>query len=106
MKDVENMKAVAEKLKKSGARIHLIFAKTAESFTQKEIELFEATKKQGYQVILLTNKEIEPYNPYYESDDSQQLPHRYAHSFDDMVRNSDFRYFRPKAASEGAPIWS
>jgi hypothetical protein len=90
------MKAVADKLKKIGAHTYLIFAKTAESFTQKEMELFEATKKQGYPVILFTNKEIEPYNPYYEGNDREQLPHRYAHSFDEMVRNSDFRYFRPK----------
>jgi hypothetical protein len=95
-KDVENMKAVADKLKKIGAHTYLIFAKTAEAFTQKEIELFDATKKQGYPVILFTNKEIEPYNPYYEGNDREQLPHRYAHSFDEMVRNSDFRYFRPK----------
>ena len=95
-KDVENMKAVADKLKTIGAHTYLIFAKTAEAFTQKEMELFEATKKQGYPVILFTNKEIEPYNPYYEGNDREQLPHRYAHSFDEMVRNSDFRYFRPK----------
>jgi hypothetical protein len=95
--DIENMKAVADKLKTIGAYVYLIFAKAADSFTQKEIELFEATKKQGYRVILLTNKEIEPYDPYYESNDNEQLPHRYAHSFADMVRNSDFRYFRPKS---------
>lgn len=95
-KDVENMKAVADKLKTIGAHTYLIFAKTADSFTQKELDLFAATKKQGYRIILLTNKEIEPYHPYYEGNDAEQLPHRYAHSFDEMVRNSDFLYFKPK----------
>jgi DNA-directed RNA polymerase subunit RPC12/RpoP len=98
-KDVENMKSVADKLKKIGAHTYLIFAKTAESFTQKEIELFAATRKEGYPVILFTNKEIEPYNPYYDGDEQEQLPHRYVHSFDEMVRNSEFRYLRPKPAT-------
>jgi hypothetical protein len=93
------MKTVADKLKKIGAHTYLIFAKTAESFTQKELDLFEATKEQGYRIILLTNKEIEPYHPYYESNDREQLPHRYAHSFDEMVRNSGFRYFRTRPAT-------
>jgi hypothetical protein len=63
-KDVENMKSVADKLKKIGAHTYLIFAKTADSFTQKETELFAAIKKDGYPVILLTNREIEPYNSF------------------------------------------
>jgi hypothetical protein len=101
-KDVDNMKGVAEQLKKIGAEMYLIFAKTAERFTEKEIALFAATKRDGYPVILLTNKEIEPYNPYYNGNEQEQLPHRYVHSFDDMVRNSEFRYLRPKQTIEDA----
>jgi hypothetical protein len=61
-------------------------------------ELFATTKKDGYPAILLTNREIEPYNPYYNGSEEEQLPHRYVDSFDEMVRNSEFRYFRPKPA--------
>jgi hypothetical protein len=59
------------------------------------MELFRAAKSEKYSVILLTNKEIEPYNPYYEGADSDTLPHKYVHSFDEMVRNSEYRYFQP-----------
>ncbi len=97
--DVGNMKSVADKLKKIGAHTYLIFAKTAESFTQKEMELFTATRNEGYLVILFTNKEIEPYDPFHDADEQEQLPHRYVHSFDEMVRNSEFRYLRPKPAT-------
>jgi hypothetical protein len=91
-KDIANMMSVADELKKIGAKVYLIFAKTADRFTDKEIRLFTVAKTEGYSVILLTNKELEPYHPYYDGNDREQLPHRYAHSFDDMARNSDFRH--------------
>jgi hypothetical protein len=94
--DVTHMKAVAEKLKATGVRPHLVFSKTADSFSAKEIDLFRTAKAENYSVILFTNKEIEPYNPYYEGDDSDKLPHKYAHSFDEMARNSEYRYLAPK----------
>ena len=53
--------------------------KTAESFSSEEIELFKTAKKAGYSVILFTNKEIEPYHPYYESGDKEELPHVTTH---------------------------
>jgi len=61
--------------------------------------LFRTAKSEGYSVVLFTNREIEPYNPYYEGDDKDQLPHKYAHSFDEMVRNSDYRYLRATPAT-------
>jgi hypothetical protein len=100
--DVAHMKAVADKLKGIGVNPYLVFSKTADSFAAEEIELFRAAKKEGYSVILFTNKEIEPYNPYYESDDSDQLPHKYVHSFNEMVQNSEYRYFRPTPEAASA----
>ena len=92
--DVAHMKAVASKLKATGVNPYLVFSKTADSFSPEEIELFKAAKAEGHSVILLTNKEIEPYNPYYESDDKDTIPHKYSHSFDEMVRNAEYRYLR------------
>ena len=93
--DVAHMKAVADKLKATGVKPYLVFSKTADSFSAEELELFRAAETEKYSVILLTNKEIEPYNPFYEGDDSDKLPHKYVHSFDEMVRNSEYRYLRP-----------
>lgn len=90
--DVAHMKAVADKLKATGVKTYLVFSKTADSFSAEEMELVSAAKAEKYSVILLTNKEIEPYNPYYEGEDSDKLPHKYVHSFDEMVRNSEYRY--------------
>jgi hypothetical protein len=97
--DVAHMKDVATQLKTIGVTPYLIFAKTADLFTPAELDLFKIAKSEGYSVILFTNKEIEPYNPYYDGDDKDQLPHKYANSFDEMVRNSDYRYFRATAAT-------
>ena len=90
--DVTHMKAVADKLKAVGVRPHLVFSKTADLLSPEEIGLFRAAKAEKYSIILFTNKEIEPYHPYYEGDDSDKLPHKYAHSFDEMARNSEYRY--------------
>ena len=91
--DVVHMKAVANKLKATGVKPYLVFSKTADLFSAEEMELVRAAKAEKYSVILLTNREIEPYNPYYEGEDSDKLPHKYVHSFDQMVRNSEYRYF-------------
>jgi hypothetical protein len=58
-----------------------------------------------------SNQELEPYDPYYDSGDSEKLPERdqgygvilltarirdsspYAHSLADMAANTEFRYF-------------
>jgi hypothetical protein len=93
--DVARMKAVADKLKGVGVKSYLVFSKTADSFSAEEIELFRIAKTEKYSVILFTNKEIEPYNPYYESDDGDRLPNKYVHSFDEMVLNTEYRYLRP-----------
>jgi hypothetical protein len=103
--DVAHMIEVAEKLEQVDEfYVYLVFSKTADSFSPEEIELFKTAKKAGYGVILLTNKEIEPYHPYYESDDKDALPHPYAHSFDEMARNSYYRYLRPAPVGDGDVI--
>jgi hypothetical protein len=92
--DVAHMKAVAGAVSSIGIRPYLVFSKTADSFSAQEIEMFRALRKEQHHVILLTNKEIEPYYPYIEGDDEDKLPQKYAHSFDDMVANTEYRYLR------------
>jgi hypothetical protein len=92
--DVRNLKAVADALKKTDIAPYLVFSKTADAFLSREIVLFRTARDEGYDVILLTNAEMEPYHPYYEGADKDRLPRPYAVSFDDMVANTAFRYFR------------
>jgi hypothetical protein len=92
--DLTHMKAIADALRKIGIRPYLAFSKTADTFNASELELFRSARAQGYSIILLTNKEIEPYHPYMQSPDADQLPHKYSHSFDDMAANSAYRYLR------------
>jgi hypothetical protein len=93
-KDVQSLKAAADALKKANIAPYLVFSKTADEFLPREIDLFRTTRKEGYDVLLFTNAELEPYHPYYESADKDQLPVPYAHSFDDLVANTEFRYLR------------
>ena len=93
-KDVQSLKAAADALKKANIAPYLVFSKTADEFLPREIDLFRTTRKEGYDVVLFTNAELEPYHPYYESADKDQLPVPYAHSFDDLVANTEFRYLR------------
>jgi hypothetical protein len=91
--DVSHLKAVALALRNAGMEAYLVFSKTAEAFTPEEVTRMRATKDEGYGVILLTNQELEPYHPYYDSGDAEMLPERYAHSLADMAANTAFRYF-------------
>jgi hypothetical protein len=88
--DVSQLKTVAKLLRNAGIEAYLVFSKTADAFTPDELSRMRAAKDQGYGVILLTNQELEPYDPYC---DSEKLPERYAHSLADMAANTEFRYF-------------
>lgn len=80
-------------MKKAAIAPYLIFSKTADAFLPGEIALFRTAREEGYDVILLTNAELEPsYHPYYEGADRDKLPAAYAQSFDEMVANTAFRY--------------
>jgi hypothetical protein len=92
--DLTHMKSIADALRKVGIHPYLAFSKTADGFTASEVQLFRSARKGGYAVILLTNREIEPYSPYMQSPDADQLPHKYAHTFDCMAANSAYRYLR------------
>jgi hypothetical protein len=92
---IDNMKHVASKLAAGvGAKTHFAFVKPADSFLPDEIELFRALQREGIPPILITNKEIEPYHPYWEGDDAERLPQKYAHSLGEMALNSASRYLQ------------
>ena len=89
--DVSNLKAAREKLKAIGLDCYLVFSKTADSFYDEEIMLFRGLKAENVPFVLFTNREIEPYHPYWEKE-SENLPVRYPHTLAELARNSEFIY--------------
>lgn len=92
--DVNNLKAAREKLISKGFSCYLVFSKTADSFTSTELDLFKQLKSEEIPFILLTNSELEPYHPYWEGENVDRLPHKYALRMSEMARNSDFLYLQ------------
>jgi len=88
-KDIENLKCIKDLLNKKGLKCFLIFSKTTNSFTKDEIELF---KKLKGEVILFTNKELEPYHPYDEWQQTPSLPFRVPFKLENMAWNSAYLY--------------
>ena len=101
-KDVENLKAVADRLSQARIRPYLICSKAADAFTPEELKLFGDTRDAGYDVIALANAELEPYHPF-ENAQKENLPVRYTVSFDDMVTNSEAKYLPKRAAAAAQP---
>lgn len=94
--DVSNLRGAFAQFRGSGILCYLVFAKTADSFTPHELELFRALRRDHIPVVLLTNRELEPYNPYW--DDGTDVASRYALSLADMARNSVARYLAQPSA--------
>ena len=82
-------------MRKAGIAPYLIFAKTGDTFRPEEGALFKAASGEGYDVILLTNRELEPYHPYGDGprDDKLLEPYAVCSSFADMAANTAARYF-------------
>jgi hypothetical protein len=93
-KDIENLKFVRDKINSLNNDCYLIFSKTAEKFEQSEIDLFKKVKEENIPIILLTNKEMEPYHPYREIQETENLPEKYALDMRGMSRNSIYLYLR------------
>lgn len=72
----------------------VIFSKTSDAFLPEEIALFKELAKE-VKLILLTNKELEPYHIYWlEGGGIEDVPEKYPLSFSDLVRNSFARYLK------------
>jgi len=92
--DVDNLKSVQEKIRKLGINCFMVFSKTAKEFTEEEITLFKKLRTERIPIILLTNKELEPYEPYWEIDEADRLPEKYALHMTAMCRNSEYIYLK------------
>lgn len=97
--DCNKLKNVAKKLSSSGLiKPYIIFSKTNDIFLPEEITLFKELAKEE-ELILLTNKELEPYHIYWLEGGGieKDVPEKYPHCFSDLVRNSFARYLKDDA---------
>ena len=94
--DCNKLKEVVKKISSNGGmEAYIIFSKTSDAFLPEEIVLFKELSKEA-RLILLTNRELEPYHIYWleEGGIEEDVPEKYPHSFSDLVRNSFARYLK------------
>lgn len=84
-KDIDNLMRVREKIKVLDVDCYIILSKTADTFSSDELRRFKSLFKKDIPFILMDNKVLEPYDPYWEIED---IPHQYAHSMEEMYHNS------------------
>ena len=60
-------------LARPGIRPYLICVKAADAFTPDELNLFGDARDAGYDVVALTNAELEPYHPF-ENAEKRESP--------------------------------
>lgn len=94
--DVVNMAAEADSFPKDTFDAYIVFSKTA-PFTPKEIENCRAAQLSGggCRVIMLSDRELEPYFAYERASKEFELD-RSAVSLEDMALNTARIYFSPK----------
>lgn len=92
--DIENLRGVLSRFEGTDIKCFLIFSKTSDNFAADELDLFRNLIEHGVGLILFTNRELEPYDPYEEADG---LPCPYASSLEEMARNSAVRYLETSA---------
>lgn len=94
--DVRNLSLVADALASSGdCEAFIVFAKTS-SFSAEEVERCKAAQgKYERRVILLSDRELEPYFMYERVDREFEIQ-RSAVCLEDMVRATQNIYFDPK----------
>lgn len=102
--DCDKLTAAADTIKKNDQLdCCILFAKTAEDFTDAEKSLFKGLIEKGYRIVLFTNRELEPYEPYWSDGSGEILPQKYAHSLEDFSANSQARYLTDKPATKQNP---
>lgn len=92
--DVNNLIEVQKIIEGSGIKCFLIFSKTAERFSDKELGYFNKPSDLGIPVILFTSKELESLGPYRDLEEVPGIPHRYVRSLQDMADNSAWIYLK------------
>jgi hypothetical protein len=100
--DVRNLALVADALTAGGdCEAFVVFAKTTQ-FTAEEVERCKAAQgKYERRVILLSNRELEPYFMYERADKQFEI-HSVAVTLEDMVRATENIYFDPKPKAQPA----
>jgi len=91
-KDIDNLKAIQDEIEKLQIDCYLIFSKTADKYDDDEIELFKVLNEEKRKPIILSNKELEPYHPYWDIEERDQLPEKSVSNMMEMQRNSVFLY--------------
>jgi len=92
--NINNMKAVQDEMKKIKIDCFLIFSKTVDNYNSSELQLFNSLKEENRKFIILSNKELEPYHPYWELNETENLPEKYALDMSGMCRNSQYIYLK------------
>jgi hypothetical protein len=93
--DMRKMRSVYDRLRTiRRVEPYIILSKTADAFEDDEIELFKKVNNDGIPFVLFTNRELEPYHPYWKEDGGtdSDIPEKYPHSLSDLRRNSIARY--------------
>lgn len=90
--DISNLRAARSALIKRVPACFLVFAKTADAFSTDELTRFAKLRDEGVPFILLTNRELEPYHPYWDEEAAPNVPHKYAHSMGEMAENGYSQY--------------
>jgi len=86
--DIDNLKQVQDKVNRFGFDCYIIFSKTADSYEQDELDLFKSLKNEHRKFVILSNKELEQYHPYWNIDEVNKLPEKYPSDLMGMHRNS------------------
>jgi hypothetical protein len=90
--DIDNLLRVWEKLQQINVDCYLVFSKPVDAFLPEEMDRFRAVWERHIHLVLLTNHELEPYEPY-SDDDAKSLPRSHAMTLSDMAANTSQRYF-------------
>jgi hypothetical protein len=93
--DVQNLKRIANAFERTRMKPFIVFAKTA-SFTPDEIARCQtAQSPYGHRVILLSDRELEPYFVYERTGKEFDIKPT-AISFEDLARATEGIYFNPR----------
>lgn len=94
--NIKNLIKARELFLKKHINCILIFSKTADAFNSNEMSRFRALLDDNVPFILLTNKELEPYHPYMDSE-CEEVKSMHAFNLEEMYRNTIKIYFGRKA---------
>jgi hypothetical protein len=93
--DVSNLIRVADALQKSGIDVFLLFAKLV-PFSAEEIALCKKAQDEGEpRVIMLSDRELEPYYMYEQAKNEFVMNRTHANSLRDIARATREIYFNP-----------